>query len=125
MCLSHQVQSHITHNPLLCACAAVCARHFPQVERSVADLGRHGFTLRTLLSPKAARDEQQHAAAAGEQGYPSQAGASHRSGHSRHPLELHAGGPGSCNFNVAQLQGVMALDEIEEIVAQVSNEPTH
>jgi hypothetical protein len=81
-----------------------------QVEKSVADLGRHGFTLRTLLTPKAARAAEQQAH---EQALHSQ-----DSDRMKQQLELQAGLEG-CGFNPAQLQGVMALDDIEEIVAQV------
>lgn len=85
-----------------------------QVEKSVADLGRHGFTLRTLLTPKAARAAEHQAR---EQALHSQ-----DSDRFKQQLELQAGLEG-CGFNPAQLQGVMALDDIEEIVAQVRVPP--
>lgn len=96
---------------------AVRPPHCPQVEKSVADLGHHAFMLHTLMTPR----EREQQASGQEALHNNQGGNTHRSGRSAHPLDVLAGGAEDCLFNVAQLQGVMALDDIEEIVAQVSS----
>lgn len=85
-----------------------------QVSKSVADLSRQGLDLRTLLSPHTANSK----AVAGRQG--SSGHASPRDGiQARHGVRHWAFE--ECGFNLSHLQGVMAYEEIEEVVAQVRN----
>jgi hypothetical protein len=89
-----------------------------QVERSVANLSKQAFNLRTLLSPKAAQARQAAAAAAAALAAAAgEAEAGSSQGRTRHWVFEEWG------FNLDQLQGVLALDEIEEIVAQVRMAP--
>jgi hypothetical protein len=92
-------------------CVCVLLNH--QVERSVANLSKQTFNLRTLLSPKAAQAKQAAAAAAAALAAAADGQDEAGSSQTRHwAFE-------ECGFNLSQLQGVVALDEIEEIVAQV------
>lgn len=89
--------------------------HLLQVEKSVADLSRQGFDLRTLLSPYAAA-MRKSAAAGGLSGgsSPRQAGDGMQPRHGVRHWAFE-----ECGFSLAALQGVVELDEVEEIVSQV------
>lgn len=89
---------------------------FLQVEKSVADLSRQGFDLRTLLSPYAAAMRKSAAAGGGLSGgsSPRQAGDGMQPRHGVRHWAFE-----ECGFSLAALQGVVELDEIEEIVSQV------
>jgi hypothetical protein len=95
-----------------CNVTATCV----QVEKSVADLSRQGFDLRTLLSPYAAAMHKSAAAAAGG-GLSGSSSPHDGSLQPRHGVRHWAFE--ECGFSLSALQGVVELDEVEEIVSQV------
>lgn len=106
---------------IACPRAHLLLYHHSQVEKSVADLSRQAQTLRTLLSPKAAAAAAKAMGATvfSQQYKGSQGGTEKVKGpHLTHTPRQHAMFD-DCGFSVAQLEGVMALDEIEQLVAQV------
>ena len=85
----------------------------------MADLSKQGYMLRHLLTPRAATALAKAAAAAfNPQHNKGWTGAAEQ-GQAASGSEAGHGGLNACGFNVAQLEGILALDEIEQLVAQV------